>query len=173
LFPPDLLCDTASDFGIVTHQLDHEGFHTLSVGSSALSLLERLFQSTPPWDMEDTEDDSAADSDASETEHDVDSYENLDSTAFESDCDDHDVWPNWDTWDGVEMFKNWPQENEKYYVKARRKYGKSYVRTDKYDLEKMISYFQADETNEDSDEDSAVAENTLPSMESAYGANYG
>jgi hypothetical protein len=110
-----------------------------------------------------------------ETEEKVDSYEALNEQSFETDGDDLTEWPDWTSWDGVETFKNWPQENAKYFVQAKKKYGISYVRTDKYDLEKILSYFGTSDSEgvEVNDDDSRITNNALPSMESAYGADYG
>jgi hypothetical protein len=108
-----------------------------------------------------------------------DTYEHLDQSAFESPAPQEklDKWPDWDEWDGVENYEKWPQENAEYFKKAKRKWGKSYVRADKYDLDLMLACFQKEEhdeeesTNTDGGGDNAA--NALPSMESSYGADYG
>jgi hypothetical protein len=91
--------------------------------------------------------------------------EKLTVWAFEDRDDHQEEWPDWDTWDQHETFKKWPQEDKKHFAKMKKKWGRSYVRSDKYDLTRLLSYFIDKPEGEDNLD-------LLP-MEAAYGADYG
>jgi hypothetical protein len=69
-------------------------------------------------------------------------------------------WPDWTDYDGHDTFANWPQDNKKFQQQMKRKYGISYVRTDRYSLERLCKPWK------DTDEE-------MPSMEGSYGQDYG
>jgi hypothetical protein len=68
-------------------------------------------------------------------------------------------WPDWTNYDGHDTFQTWPQDNARHRENMRRKYGVSYVRTDKYSLERLCEPWN----------DTAEG---FPSMEGSYGQEY-
>jgi hypothetical protein len=117
-----------------------------------------------PDEDEEYDEDKDDDNNENSNENDV-VCDGLNVLAFEVIPKPQEPWPDWDNWDRIETYKNWPQENKAHFKRMKKKFGESYVRTDKYKLSRMVECFWESSDGENYDW-------TLPCMESAYGANY-
>lgn len=103
-------------------------------------------------------DDNEKDGSSNESE---DEEEDLDPTRHEQarGASEQEEWPDWENWDGKEKYDKWPQENQAYFKRAKKKFGIHYVRTDLYPLSTVCALFRV----------GGDMEGEFPSMESAYG----
>jgi hypothetical protein len=115
---------------------------------------------------DDDSDDDIHEEDNESNEQDEGECDDLNKYAYETQTSELDPWPDWTTWDKKDTFEKWPQENAKHYKEMKKQYGPSYVRTDKYELSRMVECFW------ESEDGGETNDWTLPPMESAYGANY-